>query len=135
MIERDWFESELSAGVGSDQVFPEDGRRLLGLAGHYDRVFERRQPLLEVTHGGLPGKKLAAIRVRVHGEQDCGFDLGEAIQDRVDAKIWRAARPDGAQAGGSQERHHRFGDVRHVRNHPVAAPDPISRNPAATEAT
>ncbi len=63
---------------------------------------------------------LAAVAVPVHGEQDDGLDLLEAVEDAAGAEVGRAGRPHAADRGGGEEGHGRLGDVGEVAADAVA---------------
>ena len=90
-------------------------------------VAEPHDPAADL--GRDPLDRLAAVEVApvvavaVHGEQHLRLDLREAVDHRAGAEVGRAARPDGADRRGGQERGHRLRDVRHVGGDPVAALD------------
>ena len=66
---------------------------------------------------------LAVVAVAVDGQEHLRLDLREAVDHAARAEVGRAARPDGADRGGGEERRDRLGDVRHVGRHAVALLD------------
>ncbi len=84
-------------------------------------MFKRGQRRLQLGDHGPAVEGLAAVGVAVDGEQHLWLDLLESVDHAAAAHVGRAARPDRAQAGAGQQRHHRLGDVRQVGDHPVAA--------------
>ena len=71
--------------------------------------------------------------VAVDHEQHLGLDLAEPVHHRAGTELRGAGGPDGPQAGGGQEGHHRLGHVGQVGRHPVSRhhPGPAQPRPAA----
>ncbi len=70
---------------------------------------------------------LVAVSIAVDRDEHHGLDLAETIDHRSRAQLRRARRPDGSEAGGSEEGHERLGDVGDVGSDPVPASDPQGR--------
>lgn len=64
---------------------------------------------------------LASVAVAVHGEQDHGFDLLEAVEDAAGAEVGGAGGPDPAHGRCGEQGDHGLGDVREI------AADAVSR--------
>src|SRR6185312_15200741 len=58
-----------------------------------------RNPGSHFAHPGQRVDFLAGIAIAIGAEQNLGLDLAEAIEHPVGAKVRRAGRPDGADAG------------------------------------
>ena len=88
-----------------------------------DDVLERRQPCPD------GGDLFPTVDVPVtpavpgDGEQDLGLELTEPVEDAPRPELGRARCPDRAEARGGEERDERLGDVRQVRDDPVAPTD------------
>ncbi len=89
-----------------------------------DHRLHRRQLRDQFAHGLASIEVPAAVPIPVHGKEQPGLDLSETVEHAGGAHVGRATRPDGADAGGRQQRRDRLGDVRHVGCDPVAAADP-----------
>ncbi len=63
---------------------------------------------------------LAAVAVAVHGEQDDGLDLLEAVEDAAGSEVGGAGGPDPADGGGGEEGDGGLRDVGEVAADPVA---------------
>ena len=90
----------------------------------------QRHRALERGHLGLHALEqlaavvvLAAIAVAVDRQHHLRLDLREAVDDAAGAEVRRAARPDRAEARGGVEGGDRLGNVGHVGDDAVAAPD------------
>jgi hypothetical protein len=123
--ERDGVELERPR-LGEELVPAERGRqRVVGAARvrHVDDVLERGQP------GPNRADLLAAVDMPVapavagDREKDGRLELAEPVEDAAGPELGRARRPDSAEAGGGEEGDERLGDVREVRDDPVAPTD------------
>ena len=135
VVEGDALEGEFGALAGGEQLVPahrvaQGGEVGVGIeVGEDDGALQRRHLGLQAGDRLAPVEVLAAVAVAVDREEDLGLDLGEAVDHAGRAEVGRAARPDGADAGGGEEGDDRLGDVRHVGDDPVAALDPQRAQP------
>ena len=61
-----------------------------------------------------------AVAHTAAGDEHFGFDLPEPVQHGASPHVGRAQAPDAANAGGRQEGHDGFGNIRQISRHPVA---------------
>ena len=87
-----------------------------------------RRPRISAS-GVAPVVDPAVVAVALDREQHGRFDLLEAVDHAGHPELGSAARPDGAETGGGQERDHRLGHVGQVGDHPVATADPEPAEP------
>ena len=126
VVERHPVERRRRARSRGKQGFP-CGRPLQGRrvrvrveVSDQDRVLQRGHLLLQPGHRVEAVEVLAAVAVAVDREQHPGLDLREAVDHRAGAEVRRAARPDGPDRRGGQERDERLGRVRDVGDDPIA---------------
>ncbi len=117
VVERHRHELERRVVRPEEAVLPAAG---VEVAEPHERPADLRMDLL---HHLRAVEVTPAVAVAVDREQHRRLDLREAVDHRARAEVRRAARPDGAEAGGREERRDRLGDVRHVRGDAVAAAD------------
>jgi len=70
-----------------------------------------------------PVDRLRAVAIPGDREEHLGLELTEAVEDALDPELGRARCPDRAEARRREEGDERLGDVRQVRDDPVAGTD------------
>ena len=96
-----------------------------------DDMLERRQPGADGGHLLAPVDVLVAEAVAGDREQHLRLQLAEPVEDAARPELGGARRPDRAEARGGEERDERLGDVREIRDDPVAAADAEPLEPRA----
>src|SRR5210317_1711580 len=66
---------------------------------------------------------LSVVVIAVYSKQNPGFDLTEAIDHTIDAEVWRAGRPDGADTRCSEHGDHRLWAIGKKCTDAIASPD------------
>ena len=114
------------------ELVPRDRvRELVSSIRDVDDAAQRRQTgaHLRDLHAAVDPRLAPAVAV--DGEQHARLELAEAVEHAARPELGRAGRPDRAEAGCGQEGDERLGDVRQVRDHPVAGADPEPLEPGA----
>ena len=129
--ERDGVELE-RPGLG-EQLLPGERvrQRVVGAARvrHVDDVLERRYPRADRGHLLAAVDEPLAPAVAGDRQQDRRLELAQPVEDAARPELGGARRPDRTEACGREEGDERLGDVREIRDDPVAGPDTESLEP------
>ena len=118
-------ELRLGSGVAGERRGPAVAAEVAEL----DHLHPAPDLLRDAGHHLAAVEVLAVVAVAVHRQQHLRLDLGEAVDHRARAEVRRAARPHRPDRRAGEERGDRLRDVRHVRHHAVAGPDPVGAQP------
>src|SRR5580704_12985331 len=67
---------------------------------------KRGQRVLQLLDGRAAIQTFSGIENRFNRNENLRLDLDEAIRDRLNAHIWSAYAPNGAEGGAGEKRHH-----------------------------
>ena len=126
VVEGELLEGDIAAGLVRDEVLEgegapdrrEVGARVPGVVGHHHPLdagdgLHQLRGVREAVEDPL------LVAVGIDGEEHRGLDLTQALGGGGRADVGGAARPEGAESGGSQHAHGRLDQVGHVGGHPV----------------
>src|SRR5262249_38447617 len=97
--------------------------RSLAFGRHPDGSTQRSERRAHPLQLRTAVEVLAAVMIALARDQDLGRNLREAVEDALDAKLRRAARPDGAQTRGREKGDQRLGCIGDVTDDAITALD------------
>ncbi len=129
MVRGKLFERRRSAASGGQQIVPggevrKPAKLCLGRieVGDHDHALDRANIVADLLDAREQINAASVIEVAVDGDQHFGFYLAEAVQNSQSAEVSRTGRPDGAQAGASEQADDRLGNVGQIARHSIARP-------------